>query len=219
MERFIHNALLILSVYLLYPALAFSVIDDVSFGIGTQTQAVGKVQTDEAGSTNKFEFNPYLTAAAEVSITDNFSFYPEFGILIPDSTRDPLISKMTYFFLGSLGFEIRDWVIRAGLGLSMTRISGDGGTQVLDNGNGQTSFPMPEGSATSRNVILNLGTEYFIHQDWSSRLETSVYNPANSRNRSFTYQIAFYYHFHDLLGLKKTKNKTDKKKVDDKWLK
>lgn len=208
------KTLLILSVYLLYPSIAFGVIDDVSFGIGTQTQFVGKVQTDETGSTNKFEFNPYLTAAAEVSLTDKFSFYPEFGILIPESTKDPLISKMTYFFIGSLGLEIRDWVIRAGLGLSMTTISGDGGTQVLDNGNGQTSFPMPEGSATARNVILNLGTEYFIHQDWSGRLETNVYNPINSRNRSFTYQLAFYYHFHDLLGLKKSKTK---EKAEDKW--
>jgi hypothetical protein len=213
------RTLLILSVYLLYPAVAHSMIEDVTFGIGTQTQFVGKVQSDEVGSTNKFEFNPYLTAAAEVSLTDNFSFYPEFGVLIPDSTRDPLVSKMTYFFLGSFGYELRDWVVRAGLGLSMTRISGDGGTQVLDNGNGQTSFPMPEGSATSRNVILNLGTEYFIHQDWSARVESSVYNPINSRNRAFTYQLAFYYHFHDLLGLKKSKpqEKKETKKEDDQW--
>lgn len=208
------KTLLILSVYLFYPSISMSAIDDVTFGVGTQTQFVGKVQSDEAGSTNKFEFNPYLTATAEFSLTDRLSFYPEFGFLIPDSTRDPLISKMTYFFLGSLGFEIRDWVLRSGLGLSMTRISGDGGTQVLDNGAGQTSFPMPEGSATSRNVILNLGAEYFVHQDWSARLETSVFNPINSRNRSFTYQLAIYYHFHDLLGLKKSK---PKEKADDQW--
>jgi hypothetical protein len=211
------NALLILSV-LLYSTVTLSAIEDVSFGIGTQTEFVGKVQSDESGSTNKFEFNPYLSAAAEVSFSEKLSFCPEFGLLIPDSTRDPLISKMTYFFLGSLGYEIRDWVLRAGLGLSMTRISGKGGTQVLDNGSGQTSFPMPEGSATSRNVILNLGTDYFLHPDWSARIETSVYNPINSRNRSFTYQLAVHYHFHDILGLNKSPAKVKtKEKADDSW--
>ncbi len=212
------NALLILSVYLLYPSVTLSAIEDVSFGIGTQTQFVGKVQTDESGSTNKFEFNPYFTTAAEVSLTENLSFYPEFGFLYPDSTKDPLISKMTYFFLGSLGYEVRDWVLRAGLGLSMTKISGKGGTQVLNNGNQPESFPMPEGSATSRNVILNLGTDYFVHSDWSARAETSIYNPVNSRNRSFTYQLAVHYHFHDILGLNKSKTKTKiKEKADDSW--
>lgn len=202
---------------------------DFSFGIGTQTQFVGQVEKDVdteefnrtskvKESTHKFQFNPYLTAAAKISLTDRFSFYPEFGVLIPDSTRDPLISKMSYFFLGSLGFEIQDWVLRAGLGLSMTRISGKGGTQVLDNGNGQTSFPMPEGSATSRNVTLNLGTEYFLHQNISARLETSVYNLINSRNRAFTYQLAFYYHFHDLFRSKK-KSSLKKEKVEEEWLK
>lgn len=193
-------------------------IEDVALGVGTQTQFVGKVQTDEAGSTNKFEFNPYLTGQAEFALTDSLSFFPEVGLLIPDSTRDSGISKMTFFVLGGVGYEINDWVLRFGLGLQMTRISGDGGTQLLDNGNGQTSFPMPEGSANSRNLITNLGVDYFFHSDWSARLESTIYNPINSRNRAFGYQLAVHYHFHDIFSSGKKKTKTEAKSSgEDEW--
>ena len=193
----------------------FASIDDVALGVGSQTQFVGKVQTNESGSTNKFEFNPYVSASAEYSFTENLSLFPEFGFLIPDSTRDPKISKMTFFVLSMLGYEINDWVLRAGVGLQMTRINSDGGVQVLDNGNGQTSFPMPEGAATGRNVITNLGVEYFVHKDWSARVDSTIYNPFNGRNRAFGYQFAVHFHFHDILGgNKKTKIKQETSNED-----
>jgi len=216
----------VLLLFMSFQLNSYAALKDVALGIGTQTQFVGKVQTNEAGSTNKFEFNPYLTAQAEIPFTESFSFFPEFGFLIPDSTRDPLISKMTFFVLGGLGYAINDWVLRIGLGLQMTRISGKGGTQVLDNGTGQTSFPMPDSTATSRNVITNLGVDYFFHSDWSARVESTIYNPINSRNRSFGYQLAVQYHFHDLFGgskkaQSKTKSKIKKKenkKGESEWL-
>lgn len=210
------KVILKLSVLLICSS-SYASIDDVALGVGTQTQFVGKVQTNESGSTNKFEFNPYVSATAEFSLTERFSVFPEFGLLIPDSTRDSQISKMTFFVLGVAGYEINDWVLRAGLGLQMTRISGDGGVQVLDNGNGQTSFPMPQGSATSRNVITNLGVEYFFHSDWSARIDSTIYNPFNGRNRAFGYQLAVHYHFHDLLGAKKKTAVKQETSNEDTW--
>lgn len=201
--------LLVFTLFIAHGSQLMASFEDVALGVGTQTQFVGKVQTNEAGDTNKFEFNPYVSAQAEYALTDSLSLYPEFSILWPDSTRDSQISKMTFFVLGAIGYEIRDWVVRAGLGLQMTRISGDGGTQLLDNGTGQTSFPMPEGSATSRNLITNIGADYFFHADWSARAETTIYNPTNSRNRAFGYQLAVHYHFHDIFGLKKKPVKKD----------
>lgn len=175
-------------------------IDSLAIGVGTQTQFIGKVQVDENGDKNRFEFNPYLSAALEISLLGDFSFFPEVGLLIPDSTRDPEISKTTFFTLAMFGYEINDWVLRAGLGLQMTSISANGGVQVLDNGNGQTSFPMPKGNSTSRNVITNIGVEYFLHKKWSARLDATIYNPFNKRNRAFGHQLAVHFHFQNLFG-------------------
>lgn len=176
-------------------------ITDLNVGLGNLTTHVGKVQKNEGGDTRKFDLNPFVILGAKFHLIDLLSLYPEFGFTIPRSESDEDITEWNFFTLAILGYEVYDWTFRFGFGFYFTRISADGGTKDLPNGSGTTSFPIPEGASTSRNVITNLGVEYFFLKELSARVEASVLNVTSSLARTFNYTISVHYHFGPLSEL------------------
>ena len=85
--------------------------------------------------------------------------------------------------------------IIGGAGLFLTRISGSGGTQDLNNGNTTISFPMPETTVYSRNFILNFGVGAIVNKNWSADLHTFIFNMLTSEDRAFSIAINGTYHF------------------------
>ena len=183
------------SVLFTTSAYAFGV-KDTYFGVGNYTAMPGKVQIDERGDTNGlFDFGPYILAGIEYQIFEDWSAFAEAGFVKPSSGQDPLVSKMTYFFLFSGAYNFMDWVFKLGTGLSMTRVSTDGGTQTLDNGTGTTDFPMPDAAVVSQNMVTTIGIEYYLHQEISVKLEGHYFNLLSENGQSWSHTASLSYHF------------------------
>lgn len=170
-------------------------LKDFSIGVGNLSRFYKQIQTDENGSMNSWEFNPYLAAEIEWNFFPRLSVYPSFGFNFPEKGRDENITRMTFFTILPVGYRYHDFLARMGTGLYMIRISADGGTNDLNDGLGTTSFPVPDGAATSINVITYAGLEYFAHKKLSIRAEIFVLNIIDSLSRSYCYTAAINYHF------------------------
>ena len=173
-------------------------INDVFVGGGSLTQFVGKVQTDEAGSTNSFDFLPYVAGGVEFQLYNSFSFNPQLGISFPKSGRDENIKKMTYWFQFPVAYNLEAFQFSFGPGLLYNRISSSGGTQTLSNGVGSTEFPLPDGSSISSNLTVNLAADWEFYQNISAKVESWVINLTDSESRSFSYALSAYYHFGEI---------------------
>jgi len=174
---------------------SFFAFTDIFAGAGNLTQFVGRVQTDESGSTNSFEFNPYITGGASFHLFESFTFDPELSFDFPDSGDDKYITTWTYWIQMPVAYRYRDLKFKLGPGFLFNRISAEGGTVTLNNGTGSSDFPIPNGSSTSRNLTLNLAVEWNFVKDVSGKVEGWAINLTDSESRSFNYAFSFYYHF------------------------
>lgn len=173
-------------------------INDIFIGGGSLTQFVGEIQTDESGSTNKFDFLPYISGGVEFQVYNDFTFNPELAISFPRSGRDENISKLTYWIQFPLAYSLEQFQFSFGPGLLYNRISSSGGTQSIRNGTGTTEFPLPNGSSISSNLTVNLSTRWKFHENISARIEAWVVNLSDSESRTYSYAISGYYHFGEL---------------------
>lgn len=168
---------------------------DIGASMGNLCEFVGKIQTDDTGSTNVCSFNPYLAAFVDYPINNKFFLSPELGFSIPKSGRDESITKMSIVALANAKYKFSSFHLIGGAGLFFTRISGSGGTQELSNGTGTSSFPMPESTVYTRNFILNLGVGTSFNPEWSADIHTYVFNAETSEDRAFSIAINGTYHF------------------------
>lgn len=168
---------------------------DVTLSFGNLCEYVGKVQTDEEGSTGLCQFNPYLASSFDYPLTSEFILSPEVGFSIPKSGRDENIKKMNLFLLANTQYKLTNLHFIGGLGLFFTRLSANGGTEELNNGTGTSSFPLPDSAVYTRNFILNLGAGFHFHPNWSADLHTFIFNLLTSEDRSFSIAFNGTYHF------------------------
>lgn len=188
-----------------YPTLLFSLFllltpkhvtaYDVTLSLGNLCEYVGKIQTDDSGSTNLCSFNPYLASSIDFSQTNQLLLSPEIGFSFPKSGRDENISKMSLFALANAKYKFSEFHFLGGAGLFFTRISGKGGNQELNNGNTTASFPMPDSTVYTRNFIVNLGLGADFNKEWSADLHTYIFNILTSEDRAFSIAINGTYHF------------------------
>lgn len=188
-----------------YPTLLFSLFlllapehvtaYDVTLSLGNLCEYVGKIQTDDSGSTNLCSFNPYLASSIDFSQTNQLLLSPEIGFSFPKSGRDENISKMSLFALANAKYKFSEFHFLVGAGLFFTRISGKGGNQELNNGNTTASFPMPDSTVYTRNFIVNLGLGADFNKEWSADLHTYIFNILTSEDRAFSIAINGTYHF------------------------
>ena len=185
-----------------------SSLKDVHFGFGNLPQFPGEIQTTVEGETNGFEFTPYLQGGLRYEVIKSI---PELTllselILAPRETRDPNISKFTFMTLFSAAYAFNDigiigtsysipWIdFKIGTGFSITRISGDGGTQDLNNGSSSDAFPLPFEPSFTRNVIVSAGAEIAPINSLSFRSDIHIYNIHESESRATSYIISAHYH-------------------------
>lgn len=172
---------------------------DWSIGAGLMNETPGRYQTDVGGSKSKFNNSVALETELIYELDKSWQILADFGLLLPGAEEE-YISKQVFWINGQLGWKLTDdLLLRAGGGFFMTTISGDGGTVAIRNGTGTTDFFIPEQRSTARNVTLNLGTEYFFIPEISGKFEAFVFNPLNSRNRTYNLALTAKYHFGDSL--------------------
>lgn len=167
---------------------------DFSMGLGSLTHQAGKIATD-VGETSLIEFRPTLVASYRYELASEWSFIPEIGIALPETSEDETHSTLYSFLNLPIAYHIENWNVRFGPGFFFTRISGKGGTLRLQNGTGFDEFPIPDGSATTRNLTWNLGTQYNFDQDWSARFDMAVLKLFDSEKRAVNHLLTVNYHF------------------------
>ncbi|MGZ3788628.1 MAG: hypothetical protein ACXVLQ_08905 [Bacteriovorax sp.] len=191
--------------YLKYPTFLFGLLFccfpfetkayDAALSLGNLCEYVGKIQTNDSGSTNVCTFTPYLSGSVDFPLTPLFALSPEAGFSFPKSGRDENISKMNLFILANTKYKFSPFHVLGGLGFFFTRISGKGGNEELNNGTSTSSFPLPDSTIYSRNFILNLGLGASFDSHWSADLHTYVFNLLESEDRAFSIVINGTYHF------------------------
>lgn len=182
---------------LLISSKLYSQIDDISLGLGNTHEFIDDVQINNTGDKNgisNLELDPYVSMAFTFNIEDDWYFIPEVSFQLPNTSEDENTTKYSYLLKTSIGYRLYSFQFIAGTGLAFNTIKGKGGTQKLDNGLGTDNFPVPSSTATSSNLILSLGTEYFPVEEISTKLELLVYNIHAPIERSYSYTIGLSYH-------------------------
>src|SRR5690606_37601562 len=189
----------VLSLVLLARAEAFEQgWSDFALGLGNFTHQAGKIATD-VGKTSLIEFRPVLAASYRYEIAAEWSFIPEAGITLPESSEDETHTTTYTFINAPIAWHYKEWTFRAGPGFFFTRISGKGGTLTLQNGTSTDAFPIPNGSANTRNLTLNLGAQYLIDQEWSARFDAAILKLIDSEKRAVNHVLTVNYHFGAIL--------------------
>ena len=173
-------------------------LSDWNFGAGLMNQSPGRYQTDVGGDQSSFNNRLTIETGLVYDLYEDWTLHGDFGLLWPGGNDETFISKQVYYLNGHIGYEVaKDWFIRTGGGFYFTRISGDGGTASIRNGNGFTDFPIPEETSTSRNTTFNLAGEYFFDPEYSVKLEGFLFNITSSRNRTYNVALTIRYHLGD----------------------
>tara|TARA_R110000868_G_scaffold334233_4_gene594950 strand:- start:12967 stop:13560 length:594 start_codon:yes stop_codon:yes gene_type:complete len=167
---------------------------DLAFGIGNLTHQAGKVASD-VGSVSYFDFRPVLQLSYRYEFSKEFSFIPELGVTLPETSEDETYSTLYAFMNAPLAWHYDYWTIRFGPGFFFTRISGKGGTLRLQNGATFDEFPVPNGTATTRNLTWNLGVQAAFDKEWSARFDLSVLKLFDSKRRAVNHLLTLNYHF------------------------
>lgn len=171
---------------------------DFSVGLGNFTHQAGKIAT-EVGETSLFEFRPILTASYRYELTPSWSFIPEGGLTLPETSEDETHTTFYSYLNAPIAWHYDYWTIRFGPGFFFTRINGKGGTLRLQNGTSFDEFPVPSGSAATRNLTYNLGAEAKFDQEWSARIDFSVLKLFDSEKRAVNHLLTINYHFGAIL--------------------
>lgn len=168
---------------------------DVNLSVGNLCEYVGKIQTDDIGSMNVCTFKPYLATAIDYSVTSDIIVSPEIGFSLPKHGRDENIDEMNLFLLANGKYKFSNFHLIAGVGIFLTRIAGNGGTEELNNGTSTSSFPLPDSTSYSSNTILNFGLGATFYSSWSADLHTYIFNAISKDDRAFSVAINGTYHF------------------------
>jgi len=169
---------------------------DLTLSLGNLCEYMGRIQTDDSGTTNKCEFNPYLAGTVDYPLTNEIVLSPEFGFSAPKSGRDENIQKMSLFALANAKYKFFSPLhLIGGIGYFITRIQGSGGSEDLKNGNSTVSFPLPDSTAYSLNLILNVGLGVDFSKDWSADVHSFVFNTLSSEDRAYSFALNGTYHF------------------------
>lgn len=171
---------------------------DFSLGIGNLSEYIRKFQTDDNGTLSLVNFNPYLKAEYDYNLTEKFSFSPVITLMLPKNNGDSKTTHWSFYTTANAQYKLNNFLLSSGLGFYFTRISSDGGTEILNNGTAQTSFPLPDDPVISRNFIFTISGMYKMNPEWSIELNTLIFNLLNNDDRAFSVGINCNYHFGDI---------------------
>ena len=179
---------LILILSILFSLNAFSTVSVggyVPFGLSTQDS--------EDGGANTFGFDPVVTINHVIPFIWGELFMPEFRLVLNGEGKDGY-DKKTMFFLLDFGHRFAPgFVGRYGIGTFMTKISGDGGAVVLNNGTSTSTFYRPSKSVTSWNTTLNGGLEWAFDANYAMRFELFMFDfLASTRKFSYILNLTYY---------------------------
>src|SRR3989339_110771 len=176
-------------------------IYDAFIGLGVYSLEPGKVQINDSGKMNSYEFQPTITVGYVWDHNRFFLLTQEFGMTFPSTVRDDNISKFQMYFNSDLGLRLGPTIIKSGIGFYYTSISGPGGTEKLRNGDNITYFPLPENSNASLNFIADSGAELYLGKSFSLKVQLFFFNLISDKAEMNTaYLATLNYHLNPTGG-------------------
>lgn len=176
-----------------------NVTTDLNLSFGNLCEFVGEYQINESGNKNFCTFLPLFGVGYGIILNEDWTIRPELNASFPQKGRDPNIKRMALSTIINAEYKTSLIDFISGVGIFFTRISGPGGEAILNNGNSQDSFPLPNNSVFSRNLILNIGAKYNFNQEWSSEAYTHIFNLSDSEDRAFSFGLKFTYHLGEVI--------------------
>tara|TARA_B100000029_G_scaffold356530_1_gene349330 strand:- start:862 stop:1452 length:591 start_codon:yes stop_codon:yes gene_type:complete len=172
-------------ILFLVPTLSYS-----SFNFGTYVPYFLKAQTSKEADTTKIAFNPFASYDYNLFTIWSQKFNPEAGFVYHFDAKDNS-THQTIFLLYNFEYDwSSSFALRYGLGTFLNRISGDGSTVTLNNGESTSDFYAPSELQTSYTSSLNFGFKLNVSPKWLLRFDTQVMRFASSTKRSFSYLLS-----------------------------
>lgn len=154
---------------------------------GTFVPFVGKAQISNSGGSEKFAYNPYLSIGTPIQMSGRHFFVPEIGFNFflenaKRTTRSNIFLK--YDFASKISPNL---ALRYGITNNWYRLSGQGGSNTLRNGNGYTDFPAPNKTVTSYYTTIDLGIDYRFKSAMSARFDINIMSINRFENKAYNY--------------------------------
>jgi hypothetical protein len=166
------------------------------FSAGTHTEFYNNIQNDASGGTRKFDFAPTLGVGLLGNMFKGLHFIPEFNWVLPRSAGSSKIMKNLFMLRADLGWDAFDWLrLRAGTSLMWANFHGQGGSTTISNGNDTSTFYYPDENRSALNNTFDLGLEFLLADEWSTRLQTYTYSLFRAQARQVSYTLFISYHW------------------------
>ena len=185
---------ILISLILYLPITSFSA-SPLWIGVGTLTHNFLTAQVDEKSGTKKIELAPTVIIGTTLPFFYSRLFFsPGIGYA-KFSTKDKT-SKSEIILQYHLSQEIfSSFLMQFGFSNYITKISGDGGTVLLNNGSSYTSFYAPSASHTTYTASLDLGGEFIFNKNISARAQFSIMRFLSSDRRRVSHLLTANYFF------------------------
>ncbi len=161
-------------------------------GIENNFRTIGKVQTDDQGSTNFLEFSPgiFVATSMPAPYLTNTWFYPSASLFFPQGSDDGLYTKWTAELNFHLLYPIsQNFDLIYGSTYLMNLIVGAGGTSLQNNGNSTSTYYVPEESRFIGGFVPEIGVRYEFFRTKYIYLGILTHHPFDDSARSFTLSL------------------------------
>ena len=176
---------------------AYSSSSSSSFfiGFGNTTRNMHSAQTDGVGGRKYIEAGPTILAGTSFPfIFSGMNFNPAIGYSKYSTSDNTKTSEFVIqYHINQALFSNLNLIY--GFSNYLTRISGDGGSTVLNNGNSTATFYVPSSTVTSYTASMDIGSEFIFTNEWSARLQFSIVRFLSSDRRRVNNLITVNYFF------------------------
>ncbi|MEC9281177.1 MAG: hypothetical protein VX642_00590 [Bdellovibrionota bacterium] len=174
---------------------AFAVKRNSVLGMGFLSPYVGELSNSSSSAKGSFVELLYPISYKSYGNAFDQDFFWKFSLLglLPEATDED--DSINYYQLqlsaSLLAFESQFYSLFYGVGLSYEILKGNGGSVVLNNGSGYSTFQRPSDTSTAQYFYLEFG---FISDFDKWRMDTSVQldNPLGDK-RSFSFLVEFLF--------------------------
>lgn len=166
----------------------------IGFHLGSLTEFVGEVQTDDRGATKTFAMNPSIGFSLDVELNENWALIPELHWVLPREAGAG-VSKNLFMLRTDVAWRwAKNWRLRAGTSIMVNNIRGEGGSRTLNNGGSTSDFYVPPESRSSVNNTLDFGGEFLL-DSLALRAQVFLYSPLKAERRHYSYLLAATYYY------------------------
>ncbi|MEE6250693.1 MAG: hypothetical protein VX583_09835 [Bdellovibrionota bacterium] len=174
---------------------AFAVKRNSVLGMGFLSPYVGELSNSSSSAKGTFVELLYPISYKSFSNAFDQDFFWKFSLLglLPEAKDED--DSINYYQLqlsaSFLALESQFYSLFYGLGMSYEILKGNGGSMVLNNGSGYSSFQRPDGTSSAQYFYLEFGV-ISDFEKW--RLDTSIQldNPLGEK-RSFSFLLEFLF--------------------------